>query len=188
MSQAGGQTGAARRRSNGGSAYAGSIDAQHQREKFLRHLEFVTFSAIMRHEQPAGEALFQIVTTIASGGLRSLGVHGLQIPKHQGPETGLLFHGIAKGAGFHLESRAICLNEGFGKGGIDAGDKRQANHSFPSDQSDLGLRAVLQRRNYHFGVIQPLAQADGLMFWFTRNKFVGSYFRLTATSRSKFAP
>jgi hypothetical protein len=71
-------------------AHARPVNAQHKGQELLGYLKVIAFRPVMGHEQLAGEALFQIVTAVARGGLRGLRVHRFQITKHSVPDAALM--------------------------------------------------------------------------------------------------
>jgi hypothetical protein len=56
----------------GGQRHAGAAHAQHHGEELVRHGELVGPGAVVRDEQPAGEALLDGVARVAPGGQRHL--------------------------------------------------------------------------------------------------------------------
>src|SRR3954467_12614603 len=63
----------------GSNGHAGSSDPEHQCHELMGYSELVTISAVMFHQKPAGETLFQRMAAIAHGCLRDLGVERLHV-------------------------------------------------------------------------------------------------------------
>src|ERR1700761_6979795 len=75
-----------------GNGNAGSSDAQHHRQKLVRHRECVALAAVVCHEQPASEALFDMVPTVTGGGHSHLHMERHGVAQHDLPEGRYFFH------------------------------------------------------------------------------------------------
>ena len=60
--------------------------------------------------------------------------------------------------------------------------------SFSDRGLTFGINGGAQRRPLHAIVRRMTSSHTGLMFWFIRKRFVGSYFFLSSTSRLYVAP
>jgi hypothetical protein len=76
----------------------GAVDTEHHRQELLRHRELVTARPVMRHQQPARQALVERLVAIAGGGLRHLRLEGERVAEQQRPQRRALLDRLAEGA------------------------------------------------------------------------------------------
>ena len=67
----------------GGHGDAGAPDTKHLRQEIVRHREGRGVDAVVRHQQPAGETLWQIMARVAGGCLRGLVVECLHVAQQE---------------------------------------------------------------------------------------------------------
>src|SRR4051794_10648374 len=73
----------------GRRADAGAMDAHHETQELVSHFQIVAVGAIKGHQQPAGQALLNVVPPIAGGGLHGLVVHGFVVAQQETSEDRL---------------------------------------------------------------------------------------------------
>jgi hypothetical protein len=72
------------------------MDAKHHGYEVRRHREVVGVGAVMRHQDPAGQALFKHMAAVAGGGLRHLIVEDQRVAQQQGAQGGAALQRLAE--------------------------------------------------------------------------------------------
>jgi hypothetical protein len=121
---------------------AGTVDAEHHGQELLRHREVVALGPVMRHQQPAREALVQSVVTVAGCRLGHLLLESQDVAEQEHPQGRALLDGPMERVRPQSQHRARGLNHGLDSAAIAAEQKRQADHALRSDEADLRGPAI----------------------------------------------
>ena len=126
----------------GRQADARPTSPQHLAKQFLRQRKLIGAKQVMTHQEPAGEALFYLVQTVAGGNLH--GLHGKTLTKAMefAVQYGALRQELAKSIRFHAVSRTFGLGHCTVGTGTKTVDHRKPGKATLSHQADFNTLAI----------------------------------------------
>jgi hypothetical protein len=91
----------------------------------------------VRHQQPAGQALFQLAAAIGNRRLRGLNEEVVGTAQQRAMQADALIHGLAQMGCTDALRAAYSLHVCLMRGAIMAEHERQSSHAFPTNDADL---------------------------------------------------
>jgi hypothetical protein len=123
-----------------GLRYARSSNSQHQPEELVGKRKRSVFDPVVRHEQPACEALPNRGSGVGYGSVGCLDHERLNVSEQQAVQGLACIHGSLQVLGLDVLSLPGHLNVGGVRGGFGAEHDGGAGHSLATDQAYLDSR------------------------------------------------
>lgn len=125
----------------------GTASSEHLREELLRERKLRFLDTIMHHEQPASEAGFGIVLSIAGDKLHRhhrLELHEFQ---HEAAQDGIFFKPALEVRKRHSQAAAADLHKAEASGILRSKEIQDFGTTFVATHEDFHLRAFLEQCN-----------------------------------------
>ena len=141
----------------------GAAHPQHHGQKFMGQRHGIGVHAVMRHQQPARQPLFQLGAAIGQGGMGGLDHEGLGRFQHQRGQAGAFAQCLGKGTRRHAIAVAGDLHIAGMLGSGVAHDQRHPGHAFLANDADLDAMIVgIDSHNGHHADFDKIDMGDGL--------------------------
>ena len=107
--------------------------------------QLVGSGSVPRQQQPAGQSLFQAMSSVAGCRLGDLETKAFQIAPKVQAEKGILLDGRCEFRGGYAQGFSLDLHHGLMQAPLGADQEPYAHHAFAADGADFDRITVFQR-------------------------------------------
>ena len=117
--------------------HAGTVRTEHEAEKLVRERELLAVDAVVRHEKPARQSLFDLAAAVGECGCRGLRQERMRETQHRAMQRIAALVGFAQAGRADAQALAGSLDVGCVLGPIASQHDCQTGHAFAADDADL---------------------------------------------------